>query len=66
MGRHLTWAALLLMLAGCASTGTPGVQTALLARTRNKVAALESELAAMTDLVEKLSDRRRQSDCQWQ
>lgn len=29
-------------------------QTALLERTRSKVAALESELAAMTDLVEKL------------
>ena len=33
-------------------------QTALLARTRSKVAALESELAAMTDLVEKLEAER--------
>ncbi|EAQ96755.1 accessory factor UbiK family protein [Congregibacter litoralis] len=29
-------------------------QTAMLERTRNKVAALESELAAMNDLVDKL------------
>jgi len=30
MGRHLTWGALLLLMAGCASTGTRDVQTALL------------------------------------
>lgn len=35
-------------------------QTALLERTRSKVAALESELAAMTTLVEQLEARNRE------
>jgi BMFP domain-containing protein YqiC len=33
-------------------------QSAILARTRSKVAALESELAAMTELVERLEKTR--------
>jgi BMFP domain-containing protein YqiC len=33
-------------------------QSAILARTRSKVAALESELAAMTELVERLEKAR--------